>query len=295
VVSGASKRGWTTWTAALTDDRIIAIVPIVLDVLHMVPSLHHMYRAYGGYTYAFKDYYEVNLTAHIDDPEFEWLCQVEDPFYYLPDPARFLMPKLVINAGQDEFLQGDNDHYWWDDMPQPKFRQICQNAEHSEATGIPEIMGNVAAWGGALLDGVKWPNFTWTIDPNNGDITVWNDASIAKPINVTMWAANSFWKHGNRDWRIIGGWPTQIPQKVIFYPTELKETSPGSSTWVAHQDVPVQGWIAFLIEVFLPGVAPFYDPQRETVYRLTTQISIVPDNVWPYPDCNGAACLGTLM
>jgi len=279
----------------LTDDRVIGAIPIVLDILHMVPSLHHMWRAYGGWTDAFQDYYNVNITSRFDSAEFEWLAQVVDPFYYLADKTRLNMPKLVINAAGDEFLQGDNDHYWWDEMPGPKFRQICQNAEHSEITGIPEIMGNVAAWGSALLNGTQWPNFTWTIDAKDGHITVFNDPKIAVPVNVSMLHAYSYPKHGNRDWRLVGGYPIELPQLVVWTATDLKETAPGSNMWVASHPEPEQGWVAFFVEVFYRGIPPFWDQGKDTLYRLTTQISIVPYNVWPYPDCYGEACLGKLM
>ena len=49
VVAGASKRGWTTWSVAAVDKRVVAIVPIVIDMLNVVPSFKHHYRAYGGY------------------------------------------------------------------------------------------------------------------------------------------------------------------------------------------------------------------------------------------------------
>jgi len=42
VVAGASKRGWTTWTTAAVDKRVIAIIPMVIDLLNVEPSFHHL-------------------------------------------------------------------------------------------------------------------------------------------------------------------------------------------------------------------------------------------------------------
>ena len=35
------------------DERIIGAVPIVMDFLHFQANMHHMYKAYGGWTFAF--------------------------------------------------------------------------------------------------------------------------------------------------------------------------------------------------------------------------------------------------
>jgi PhoPQ-activated pathogenicity-related protein len=32
MIAGASKRGWTTWTLAAVDKRVIAAIPIVMDM-----------------------------------------------------------------------------------------------------------------------------------------------------------------------------------------------------------------------------------------------------------------------
>ncbi|KAJ1417345.1 PqaA type PhoPQ-activated pathogenicity-related protein, partial [Ochromonadaceae sp. CCMP2298] len=47
-VSGASKRGWTTWDVGAVDQtgRVAAIVPIVLDAINFVEVEHHQYRSY---------------------------------------------------------------------------------------------------------------------------------------------------------------------------------------------------------------------------------------------------------
>ena len=47
VVAGGSKRGWTTWTTAAVDSRVIAIIPIVIDMLNISPSFQHLLEAYG--------------------------------------------------------------------------------------------------------------------------------------------------------------------------------------------------------------------------------------------------------
>ena len=72
IIAGASKRGWTTWTTAAVDPRVIAIVPLVMglhashihhqasvipaDMLNAVPNLHHFYQAYCGWSFALEPY-----------------------------------------------------------------------------------------------------------------------------------------------------------------------------------------------------------------------------------------------
>src|SRR5688572_24296094 len=56
VVAGGSKRGWTTWTTAAVDKRVVGIVPIVIDMLNVVPSFKHHFAAYGFWAPAVGDY-----------------------------------------------------------------------------------------------------------------------------------------------------------------------------------------------------------------------------------------------
>src|SRR5207245_2398831 len=49
VVAGGSKRGWTTWCTAAVDRRVSAVIPLVIDILNVVPSIGHHTEASGLY------------------------------------------------------------------------------------------------------------------------------------------------------------------------------------------------------------------------------------------------------
>src|SRR5947207_15701648 len=69
VVTGASKRGWTTWTTAAVDKRVVAIIPIVIDTLNVQQSAKHHFEAYGFWAPAIKDYTNIRLSDWSATPQ----------------------------------------------------------------------------------------------------------------------------------------------------------------------------------------------------------------------------------
>jgi PhoPQ-activated pathogenicity-related protein len=129
-VAGASKRGWTTWTTTIVDTRVIGSIPMVMDLLNFVNSTHHHFRALGGWTFAFSDYYQLNFTGELDNPGTQLMADIIDPYNY---KDRLTMPMMLMTSSGDEFFMPDDSHWYFKELIQPKFMRVVGNAEHSLA------------------------------------------------------------------------------------------------------------------------------------------------------------------
>jgi PhoPQ-activated pathogenicity-related protein len=264
-VIGASKRGWTTWLVGAVDSkRVKLIVPIVLDAVNFIQVEHHQYRSYGGWSWALEDYTNMNIMSRLDDPNMHLLSEYEDPYYYF---SRLTMPKLIINAGMDEFQQPDDTHYWWKSLPQPKHFIMTPNAEHSEITGIFEILPAMITWLNHQLLELPVPTFAWTIDSDSGEIVVTLDEQ-GLVYEANLWYAYSCGVNSEdglfrRDYRIAsldnpcscgiydeseGGC---LNLKSFWTKQTLNSTMVrGHRTYRAQLDAPTDGrYVAYFIDV----------------------------------------------
>src|SRR2546429_1060243 len=92
VVSGASKRGWTTWLTGAVDPRVKAIAPMVIDMLNMKAQTAWAEKVYGKQSEQIHDYTDMGLIGRADDPPMIRLRSWVDPYAYR---QRYTMPKLL--------------------------------------------------------------------------------------------------------------------------------------------------------------------------------------------------------
>ena len=253
VVCGGSKRGWTTWTTAAVDKRVVAIVPFSIDLLNIEPSFRHHWRAYGFWAPAVWDYSAMKLMDWNGTPEYKALMKIEEPYEYR---GRLTMPKFIVNATGDQFFLPDSSQFYFDDLPGPKYLCYVPNGEHSMAgTHAPYTL---LAYYGAILNGTTLPEYSWTVNKDDS-IRV---RSNQKPSEVKLWQASN---PKTRDFRVdkIGR---------TWKGSPLAAESDGS--YVGRVEKPAEGFRAFLVELT-------YANDKGPPLKFTSQVKVVPD-VYPF-------------
>jgi PhoPQ-activated pathogenicity-related protein len=251
VVAGASKRGWTTWTTAAVDSRVVAIVPMVIDLLNLEPSFVHHWRAYGLWAPAIKDYEDMQIMRWANTPQYRALREIEDPYEYRD---RLTLPKFLINSAGDQFFLPDSWRFYYDDLRGEKYLRYVPNTDH--ALRDSDAGESLGAFYATVLAGTPRPSFTWQVS-KDGTIRV---RTKTKPASVTLWRASA---PNARDFRLetIG---------KAYQSTAMPE--PANGEYVARPVKPEKGWTASFIELRF---------QSGTKYPLvfTTGVSIVPDRL----------------
>lgn len=252
VVAGESKRGWTTWTTAAVDRRVIAVCPMVIDVLNVEASMEHHFRAYGFFAPAVGDYVAQHIMEWSGTPEARALYAIEDPFSYRD---RLTMPKLIINDSGDQFFLPDSSQFYFDQLPGVKYLRTVPNTDHSLRNS--DAYQTVGAWHFAMLHRTPLPQFTWQHSAD-GTLIV---TTKTKPAAALLWRATN---PAARDFRLEKIGP-------VWKSAPLAEMD---GIYTAQVAKPESGWSAYFVELT-------FDIGAGTSLKLTTDVTVTPDAL-PY-------------
>jgi PhoPQ-activated pathogenicity-related protein len=252
VVAGGSKRGWTAWLVGAVDKRVVAVVPIVINVLSVNETTIHHWRALGYFSPALQDYVDAGLIpGQIGKPALNGVNLIEDPLNYQDRPT-MKIPKYVINAVGDEYFPPDNTRYGYHKIAQPKRLRMIPNAKHS--TAGTDIMDSITAFHDAVLNQRQMPDYSWKVR-DDGAIVV---TPQGKPAEVLLWQGTN---PKDRDFRVdtIG---------KAFTSTRL--TARADGTFVGDVPKPATGYTAYFVELVYPSGGKY-------PLKFTTEVSVKPD------------------
>lgn len=254
IVTGGSKRGWTSWLTAAVDPRVKAVAPIVFDALNLESSLQHHWQAYGFWAPAISDYKEMGIFAWRGSRQMRSLLELVDPYEYR---GRLDMPKFILNASGDEFFVPTSSQFYLDDLPGHTRLRYVPNSPHSVDTA--DALASVLAWGMLILDEQPVPAIDWE-SPEQGRVAVTTDTPAA---DVRLWQATN---PAARDFRVdtIGEAWTDTPL-----------VDQGGGRYEAAVAAPPAGWTAYFVEATFNtgGLFPL---------QLTTPVQVTPDTL-PFP------------
>lgn len=239
IVTGASKRGWTTWLTGASDDRVCGIMPMVIDMLNLMPQMRQQRQTYGTYSRMIQDYTERGLSEWLKSAEGKALVRLVDPFSYRDE---LTMPKLILLGANDPYWTVDAANLYFDELPDKKLLHYVPNAGHGlNATILPTVMGFCQA----LLNDTPLPALDWRRTDDNRLIVKWEQAGAT----ATLWQAHA----DDRDFR--------------ERPWTATPLGGGKQVEVALE-TPDTGWTASYVQVQFPGQPPM---------TLSTTMTVLPE------------------
>ncbi|PRY87050.1 PhoPQ-activated pathogenicity-related family protein [Mongoliibacter ruber] len=255
MVAGASKRGWTTWTIAAVDDRVVAMAPVVIDLLNVEESFKHHWKNYGYWAPAVGDYVREEVMEWQGSKEYNRLNELVEPYSFLDEYKD--IPKLLINAAGDEFFQPDSWKFYWDDLKGEKHVQYVPNYGHdlTESDALPNLISFYAS----ILNENPRPKYDWKIE---GDRIIVSTDPNQKPSSIKLWKATN---PEERNFMIDRFGPHWTSSEII-----INE----SGRYEVEMEAPENGFTAYFVEITYPGQTPI---------KVTTGIDILP-RAYPFEE-----------
>ncbi|HAK5293674.1 TPA: PhoPQ-regulated protein [Salmonella enterica] len=264
IVTGISKRGWTTWLTAITNPDVEAIIPFAIDILNTDTVLEHTYHSYGdNWPITFYPYYQQAVDIKIKSSQFHSLLQIIDPLRYAHSShqPRLAIQKYIVNASGDDFFVPDNTRFYYDKLPGGKSLRVVPNMDHYT---IPQIAEDTLVHFLRRYQNQEPIPYITSLVSKHYLILHFSE----KPVKIIRWTAIN---PNARDFRYACG--------IRYTPHSVGVPSDGRMSIVLN--IPEVGWEATYIE------ATFNDG-----YVATTQVYITPDGkyVQKVPPAVNAAC-----
>ena len=186
-ISGASKRGWTTWLTGANDSRVEAIGPMVIDVLNMPVSLDYQVEAWNEYSIQIEDYTKLEIPQTVNSPDGAAITQMIDPYSYR---EKLTIPKIIFIGTNDEYWPVDAVKNYINDIPGENYIHYVPNAGHDLGGGAQAVRALSAFWG-RTLEKQEYPKFNYEITSDEKSATLAVESNSDELLNVFLWSADS--------------------------------------------------------------------------------------------------------
>lgn len=254
LVTGASKRGWTTWLTAAADPRVDALAPMVINMLNMAAHDQLQLESFGKYSEQIHDYTERRLQEKLFTKEGASLRDIIDPIAYR---KQIMQPKLIILATNDAYWPVDALNLYWNALEGDKYILYVPNNGHG-IKDYPRVVATIAALQSSVSGGKPLPKLEWALKENGDDSAAFELTSDVAPRAVRKWTASA----DTRDFR-----------QAQWEAASITAPASENGKFVAEINKPASGFNATFLEAEFTGeTAPFV---------LTTTLHVLGDSARP--------------
>lgn len=187
VVSGASKRGWTTWLTGAMDERVAAIAPMVIDVLNMPVNLEYQIEVWNEYSPQIQDYVNLEIPQQVHTEAGAAITTMVDPYSYRED---LTMPKMILIGTNDEYWPVDAVKHYFDSLTGENYLHYVPNAGHDLGDGV-QAFRTLDAFFGYTLQNRERPACSWTAREKRKKAKIHVEGSPGELVGAIFWSADS--------------------------------------------------------------------------------------------------------
>ena len=186
VVTGASKRGWTTWLTAVCDGRVKGIAPMVYDNLNIKAQFEHQREIWSNFSLKLGDYTRAGLDKLSDSSIGDRILSIIDPYSYR---ERIQVPKLIINGSNDAYWAIDAVNLYLKDLIGEKYILYVPNSGHY-LEDRERVIKDISAFYLYIAGRIPFPKINWKIEENDSSIRLILTSDI-RPTRAGVWYAES--------------------------------------------------------------------------------------------------------
>jgi len=190
VITGASKRGWTSWLTPVADKRVIATAPIVIDMLNFRAQTKHQIELVGRFSDQINDYTRKGLVKRPGEPESPReteLREMMDPWTYR---QTLTLPKLLVVGTNDPYWAVDAMTIYFDDLVGPKYVLAAPNVGHNLGDRKDFAMTTIGVFFRSCVSGRPLPKLSWK-SRDEGKTLELDVTSDPAPRQVRRWTASA--------------------------------------------------------------------------------------------------------
>ncbi len=243
LVTGASKRGWTTWLTAAVDSRVNALAPMVIDMLNMGPQMALQLMSFGDYSERIHNYTDKGLQKFLLTPNGGALQAIVDPYSYR---QQLRQPKIIMLGTNDPYWPVDALNVYWDGLEGEKYIMYEPNGVHG-LRNYPRLVGDLTALLDSCTSGKPLPKVTWKFEDHDDSLRLAVN-SDTRPQSMHVWTTDS----STRDFR-QAHWESQIVQ------ADSAGNDENDPTYVFDLPKPEHGYSAVFGDLEFAGEKlPFY-------------------------------------